>query len=88
MDWKAVLQKKRKPPIVPAKQATRDLPKDEQTGVANPYALLNKNFESEFYDRDICMWKEKPLSPPNMGSESSNLETTSCHLSNFTYDKL
>ena len=60
VDWNAVIQKQRKPPIIPAKRATQGLPKDEQTGEANPYALLSKNFKSEFYDRDICLWKEKP----------------------------
>ena len=69
------------------------MPKDEQTGEANPYALLNKNFDSKYYDRDICMWIEKPdkdahLKVSGASDASHNDADSSCHLSNFTYDKL
>jgi len=43
---------------MPAKKALNKLPKNEQTGEANPYALLSCNFERAIYDRDICMWKQ------------------------------
>lgn len=44
-----------KPPVIPSKKCKKQ--KNEFTNEVNPYALLNSNFESEFYDRDICMWK-------------------------------
>ena len=47
-----------KPPIVPSKKALCKPPKREQSMTANPYALLNCNFEREFYERDINMWKK------------------------------
>ena len=58
VDWRAVIQKQKKPPIVPAKRATNICPSNDKSGEVNPYALLNCNFESTFYNRDICMWKE------------------------------
>ena len=80
------------------------MPRDEQTGEANPYALLSKNFEKEFYDRDINLFnKEKQAISPTsksdlefadrndsnyVGSPKSIEAGESCHLSNFTYDKL
>lgn len=80
------------------------MPRDEQTGEANPYALLSKNFEKEFYDRDINLFnKEKreisltskgDLEFANgndsnyVGSPKSIAAGSTCHLSNFTYDKL
>jgi hypothetical protein len=74
-----------KPPILPEKRATTLCRNEPEV---NPYALLSCNFESEFYDRDINMWrqpvtKKNSLVPSEQLSESHN----SCHLSNFTYDK-
>ena len=40
VDWKEVLDKKLKPPIVPQKKAANDV-KGMTSGEANPYALLN-----------------------------------------------
>ena len=56
VDWQAVIEKRTKPPIIPAKRALKAMPRDEQTGEANPYALLGYNFDREFYDRDINIY--------------------------------
>ena len=60
---------------------------------ANPYALLYSNFDSEFYDRDINIYKESnqmssrasPAAEMVMRSASDNSEF---NLTNFTYDKM
>ena len=44
-----------KPPIVPSKEALRR--SKQQQSEANPYALLCCNFDKQFYDKDIEMWK-------------------------------
>ncbi len=87
--WDAVFNKQMKPPIVPAKRASNISRDKQEDGEVNPYALLNCNFESEFYDRDIMMWKEQTNSKKNslVPSEQPSESHNSCHLSNFTYDK-
>ena len=65
--WDQVIQKSMKPPIVPAKKALGRLAKSNSSEPPNPYALLNYNFESKFYDRDINMYKT--ASPKNKDSE-------------------
>ena len=70
---------------------------------ANPYALLNSNFDSEFYDRDINIYKESNqmssrASPTNcdnseaaemiIRSASDTSHGSDFHLTNFTYDKM
>jgi len=57
INWDQVAQKGMKPPIVPSKKAMKKPPRAERTEEANPYALLINNFDREFYDRDICMYK-------------------------------
>lgn len=66
------------------------MPKNEQNGEVNPYALLNQNFDCEVYDRDVCLWKHSPDTGSQAGmliDSSSNHESLG-NLSNFTYDKL
>ena len=52
----------------------------------NPYALLNCNFESKFYNRDICMYKNAD-DVARTPSEHSSEPGPEDKLSNFTYDK-
>ena len=72
----------------------------QQDQDANPYALLNSNFESEFYDRDINIYKESNqmssrASPTNLEYNDaaevilrSASDSSDFHLTNFTYDKM
>lgn len=84
MDWNAAKKKQMKPPVVPAKRANTICPNNDE-GEVNPYALLNCNFESEFYDRDICMWNAAPASPKHSSADLGSEDNPT--LSNFTYDK-
>lgn len=66
-------------------------------GGANPYALLNQNFDKKNYDRQINLFDNsdnlshlnKPKRQPKTSfmSQASHQSVDSGHLSNFTYDK-
>ena len=77
-----MIEKRTKPPIVPAQRATTITPKEDRTGEVNPYALLNCNFEKKFYDRDICMYKNSAVKESELTHSFSDDK-----VSNFTYDK-
>lgn len=53
VNWGDVLDKKMKPPIIPAKKV--DI-KSMTQGEANPYALLNKNFDPKIVDKEIDLF--------------------------------
>ena len=56
VDWSAVLDKKLTPPIIPKKKAVNDV-KSMTSGEANPYALLNNNFDKKLYDKEIDLYE-------------------------------
>ena len=56
VDWSEVLNKKLTPPIVPKKKAINDV-KSTTSGEANPYALLNQNFDRKLYDKEIDLYE-------------------------------
>ena len=67
------MNKRQRPPIVPAQRATTMMPKSEQLlagGEVNPYALLSCNFDEKFYDREICMWKEDDIMAPRQSEQN------------------
>ena len=80
--WDQVLAKQLKPPIIPSKKALSKLPRDEQTGEVNPYALLSCNFDREFYDRDICIWNQAATT-----QKAGPAAQEPVNVSNFTYDQ-
>ena len=65
VDWDSVINKSLKPPIIPAIRATQRLskvdPRSSSIGKSeiNPYVLLSGNFDSKFYNKDVCIYSQQ-----------------------------
>ena len=96
VDWSAVLDKKLSPPIVPIKKVSNDV-KSMCSGEANPYALLNRNFDKKMFDKEINLYEDRTTKSFQRGiatktekartSFASDISKDSGHVSNFTYDQ-